>query len=129
LSHRFDPAIGRFEVDAGIVRSALTNIIENAVEACRSDRSGRRHEICFEVTQDATIIYSTCRTTASAWTKRPGPMFSHPFSLPRVNAAPVWGFSFPIGSSASTAVEFLWNQNRIQGSRFSIKIPKKARQP
>jgi FixJ family two-component response regulator/nitrogen-specific signal transduction histidine kinase len=57
LSHRFDSAIGRFEVDAGIVRSALTNIIENAVEACRSDRSGRPHEIHFEVTQDSGFIY------------------------------------------------------------------------
>jgi signal transduction histidine kinase/FixJ family two-component response regulator len=57
LRRRFDPDIGRFEVDAGIIRSALTNIIENAVEACRSDRSGRHHEIDFEVTQDADHIF------------------------------------------------------------------------
>lgn len=49
--HHIDPRIGHFQVDAGIIRSALFNIIENAVEACRSDRSGRPHEIIFEVTQ------------------------------------------------------------------------------
>ena len=54
--HRIDPRIGHFQVDAGIIRSALFNIIENAVEACRSDRSGRPHEIIFEVTQDPTHI-------------------------------------------------------------------------
>jgi nitrogen fixation/metabolism regulation signal transduction histidine kinase len=47
-------------VDAGIVRSALTNIIENAVEACRSDRSGRPHEICFDVTQDSGTHLLQC---------------------------------------------------------------------
>ena len=54
--HHIDPSIGHFQVDAGIVRSALLNIIENAVEACRCDRSGRPHEIVFEIAQDVSHI-------------------------------------------------------------------------
>jgi signal transduction histidine kinase len=54
----FDDSLGEFEVDAGIVHSALINILENAMEACLEDTSKESHTISFSVTQDKdTIIF------------------------------------------------------------------------
>ncbi len=46
-----ESGLGGFEIDAAVMASALTNIIENAVEACLEDRSGRAHRIFFGVRQ------------------------------------------------------------------------------
>jgi PAS domain S-box-containing protein len=53
---QFDPSLGEFEVDAVVATTALTNIIENAVEACIEDRSGKSHRIIFAVGQDEENI-------------------------------------------------------------------------
>lgn len=45
-------SLGDFEVDAAVATTALINIIENAIEACIEDRSGRSHRIFFGVDQD-----------------------------------------------------------------------------
>ncbi len=57
ITQRFDESIGRFKVDAGIIRSAITNIIENAIEACTVDKSKKEHEIVFQVKQDDDFIF------------------------------------------------------------------------
>ncbi|MDJ0783229.1 MAG: response regulator [Desulfosarcinaceae bacterium] len=46
---RFDADLGEFEVDAGVVRSIITNLLENAIDACDADTSGRSHAITFRV--------------------------------------------------------------------------------
>jgi signal transduction histidine kinase len=46
---KFDSAAGAFEVDAAVAGTAITNIIENAIEACIEDRSGKSHRIEFTV--------------------------------------------------------------------------------
>jgi len=52
----FDDSLGEFEVDAGIVHSALINILENAVEACLENTSDKSHTISFGVSQDNDYI-------------------------------------------------------------------------
>jgi signal transduction histidine kinase len=47
----FDSKVGDFEVDAGYVHSALTNILENAIDACARDTSKKFHKIVFGVRQ------------------------------------------------------------------------------
>jgi PAS domain S-box-containing protein len=44
-----DGGLGVFEVDPGLLRSALVNLLENAVEACAADGSGRPHKVVFHV--------------------------------------------------------------------------------
>ncbi len=46
------PDPGELEIDPGILRSALINIFENAMEACIEDLSGESHKIEFKVRQD-----------------------------------------------------------------------------
>lgn len=52
----FDESVGEFEVDAGVLASALTNILENALDACIEDNSKKSHKIIFGVRQDEDDI-------------------------------------------------------------------------
>jgi signal transduction histidine kinase len=55
----FDSGLGQFEVDASIVRSALTNILENALEACVQDTSKHAHRIVLAVHESPDhIVFS-----------------------------------------------------------------------
>jgi signal transduction histidine kinase len=47
FQNRFDQDLGRFEADPVALRSALVNILENAVEACLEDKGGQPHRIIF----------------------------------------------------------------------------------
>ena len=53
---KFQHPLGNFKVDSDIVRSALINILENAIEACMEDASGRLHRIAFGVRQENNHI-------------------------------------------------------------------------
>ena len=52
----FDESVGEFEVDAGVLASALTNILENALDACIEDNSHKDHKIIFGVKQNEDDI-------------------------------------------------------------------------
>jgi PAS domain S-box-containing protein len=52
----FDQSLGDFEIDPGVVRSALVNILENAVEASLEDKYKEKHQIVFGVKQDEEHI-------------------------------------------------------------------------
>ena len=52
----FDARIGKFEVDAGYVHSALINILENAVDACTREKAKKSHKVIFGVRQDRKNI-------------------------------------------------------------------------
>lgn len=56
FSREFDPAAGTFEIDAGVVNSALVNILENAVDACADDDKAVSHQIRFRVKTDAEHV-------------------------------------------------------------------------
>ncbi|MGD8264354.1 MAG: sensor histidine kinase, partial [Desulfobacterales bacterium] len=49
------------EVDAAVAATALTNIIENAIEACIEDRNTNSPQIIFAVKQDHKHIIFTIR--------------------------------------------------------------------
>ena len=126
LSHRFDSAIGRFEVDAGIVRSALTNIIENAVEACRSDRSGRPHEICFEVTQDPGHIYFNVSDNGIGMDEATRANVFTPFFSSKGERGTGLGLFISNRILSQHGGGISLESEPGTGSRFSIKLPKKT---
>jgi signal transduction histidine kinase/FixJ family two-component response regulator len=126
LTHRFDPAIGRFQVDAGIVRSALTNIIDNAVEACRSDASDRPHEICFEVTQDAGYIYFNVSDNGIGMDEATRANIFTPFFSSKGERGTGLGLFISNRILSQHGGSISLDSEVDKGSRFSIKIPKKA---
>ena len=52
----FEESVGEFEVDGGVLASALTNILENALDACIQDNANKAHKIIFGVKQDGDDI-------------------------------------------------------------------------
>jgi len=52
LECRFDDDLGYFEADPVALRSAVVNILENAVEACLEDEDGGPHRIVFSARGD-----------------------------------------------------------------------------
>jgi PAS domain S-box-containing protein len=52
LECRFDDELGHFEADPVALRSAVVNILENAVEACLADADGGPHRIVFSARGD-----------------------------------------------------------------------------
>jgi signal transduction histidine kinase/CheY-like chemotaxis protein len=52
----FEDDLGSFRVDAGIIRSIISNLIENAIDACDTDPSGRRHTLAFKVAGDESMV-------------------------------------------------------------------------
>jgi PAS domain S-box-containing protein len=52
----FDRSLGELEMDAGVIRLALINILENALDACIEDQAPKSHKIVFRVQGDAGQI-------------------------------------------------------------------------
>ena len=52
----FDQSLGEFEIDAGVVRIALINILENALDACLEDEVKKAHKIVFGAGRDKRHI-------------------------------------------------------------------------
>ena len=57
----FDTSLGDFEVDGSVLRSALINILENAVDACTEDKADKAHKIVFGVSQNTDSIFFDIR--------------------------------------------------------------------
>ena len=59
----FAPDLGEFEIDTGLVRAALVNILENSMEACLEDTRDRQHRIDFRVrSKDEWVIFDISDT-------------------------------------------------------------------
>ncbi len=56
LTCDFDTAPGKVHMDAGVVRLALINILENALDACVEDTAKKSHRIVFSVKPDGEQI-------------------------------------------------------------------------
>jgi PAS domain S-box-containing protein len=52
----FEPFLGDFEIDVSLMRSAMINILENAMEACIEDPEDKAHKIIFRVARDMEHI-------------------------------------------------------------------------
>jgi PAS domain S-box-containing protein len=52
----YAPDLGEFEIDTGLVRAALVNILENAMEACLEDTRDRQHRIEFKVRSEGDWV-------------------------------------------------------------------------
>jgi PAS domain S-box-containing protein len=58
FTKNFENSPGRFEIDANLVRTAILNILENAIEAVLADKTKPKHRITFDVGhQDDHVIF------------------------------------------------------------------------
>lgn len=57
LIRDFDPTIGQLKIDPGVIRTAVINMLDNAIDACVQERSKKTKKIIFSVGQDAHVIF------------------------------------------------------------------------
>ncbi len=120
----FDSAIGEFEVDVAVVRSALINILENAIDACMEDSSEALHEIIFRVNQDKNHIIFDVHDTGMGMDKETKENFFNLFFSSKGSKGTGLGlfisYNFIQQHGGSITVE----STPGQGSHFSIRMPK-----
>jgi len=119
-----DPSLDEFEIDPGSVHTALINILDNAVDACVNDPSGRTHEVRFNVKEDKEdilFIISDNGTGMDAETREK--IFTLFFSSKGKRGT---GLGLFISDSIIRQHGGKIEVSSIpgKGSRFSIKIPK-----
>jgi signal transduction histidine kinase/FixJ family two-component response regulator len=52
-----DPDLGVFAVDEVVLSAAMVNILENAVDACRDDKTKTEHTVCFRARPDCSGVF------------------------------------------------------------------------
>lgn len=125
ITHDFDAQIGDVKLDRGIVRSALMNIMENAVEACHEDRSGSPHSIDFSVHQDTGhIVFTVSDNGIGMDEERKRKLFTPDYSS---KGSKGMGLGLFISNRIlrSHGGGITMDSKAGKGSSFSVKLPKK----
>jgi PAS domain S-box-containing protein len=120
----FDSSIGEFEVDAGVVRSALINILDNALDACIEDKSAKSHKIIFGVKQDEDhIIFEVVDNGVGMDRKTRENLFTLFFSSKGTKGTGL-GLFIAKKIIQQHGGEIKVDSTSAQGSHFTIKMPK-----
>jgi signal transduction histidine kinase len=120
----FDKTVGRFEIDAGYIHSALTNILENAVDACAKDTSKTYHKIVFGVRQDPNhVIFAVFDNGVGMDSDTVAKLFT-PFFSSKGRHGTGLGLFIAHKIVRQHGGEIQVKSTPGQGTLFTIKIPK-----
>jgi len=120
----FDKSLGVFEIDPGIVSSALVNILENAVDACTEDKKKSAHKIIFRIRGDDEHILFEVSDNGTGMNKETyEKMFTLFFSSKGTRGT---GLGLFISSKIIQQHGGTIKVDSIpgEGTRFSVRIPK-----
>jgi signal transduction histidine kinase len=111
-------------VDAGVLASALTNILENALEACIEDNSNKAHKIIFGVKQEEDdIIFDVSDNGIGMDKETRDKMFTLFYSSKGSKGTGLGLFiSNKIIEQHEGSVQV--DSNPGEGSRFIVRMPK-----
>jgi signal transduction histidine kinase len=120
----FDETVGEFEIDAGYIHSALTNILENAVDACTKDAGKTYHKIVFSVRQDANhVIFAVFDNGVGMDSDTVSKLFT-PFFSSKGRRGTGLGLFISHKIVRQHSGEILVKSTPGQGTLFTVKIPK-----
>ncbi len=120
----FDQTVGEFEVDAGYIHSALTNILENALDACTKDAAKSGHKIVFGIRQDASHVnFTVCDNGVGMAPDTVAKLFT-PFFSSKGRHGTGLGLFISHKIVQQHGGEILVKSTAGQGTLFTIKIPK-----
>ena len=120
----FDETVGEFEIDAGYIHSALTNILENAVDACTKDADKTYHKIVFGVRQEANhVIFAVFDNGVGMDPDTVSKLFT-PFFSSKGRRGTGLGLFISHKIVRQHGGEILVKSTPGQGTLFTIKIPK-----
>ncbi|MBW1695862.1 MAG: response regulator [Deltaproteobacteria bacterium] len=119
----FDTSLGTFEVDPGMLSTALINILENAVDACIEDTAKESHEIRFSVRAEKEhVVFSIQDNGIGMDKKTKENMFSLFFSAKGKKGTGLGLFIAKKIIQEHGGIITV-ESTRGKGSRFEVKIP------
>jgi PAS domain S-box-containing protein len=122
----FDTAPGEVQMDAGVVRLALINILENALDACIEDTAEKSHRIGFSVKpQDNHIVFEISDNGTGMDRETRESLFTLFFSS-KGNKGTGLGLFIANKIIAQHGGKIKVDSKPNQGSRFRIAIPRAA---
>ena len=120
----FDESIEEFEVDAAVVRSALINVLENAIDACLEKESDKSHEIVFGVKQDNDHIIFDVTDTGVGMDKETRENLFNLFFSSKGNKGTGLGLFISNNFIRQHGGSITVDSTPGKGSHFSIRMPK-----
>ena len=121
----FNKSLGEFEIDAGFVRSALVNILENAADACIKDKSEKPHKITFEVKSDKNNIIFDVRDTGIGMDSNAKEKVFDLFFSSKGSKGTGMGLFISNKIIGQHGGSITVNSTPGHGSHFCIRLPKK----
>jgi signal transduction histidine kinase/FixJ family two-component response regulator len=128
FEYDFDPAVGELHMDAGVVRLALINILENALDACVEDKAKNSHKIEFSVKPDNELIVFEIRDNGAGMDRETRESLFTLFFSSKGNKGTGLGLFIANKVIAQHDGMIRVDSTPNQGSCFKISIPKKIPQ-
>ena len=128
FEYEFDPAVGEIQMDAGVVRLALINILENALDACVEDTAKKSHKIVFSVKPDDKLIVFEIRDNGTGMDRETRESLFTLFFSSKGNKGTGLGLFIANKVIAQHGGMIQVDSTPNQGSSFKISIPKKIPQ-
>lgn len=124
LETRFETALGNFEVDGGIVHSALINIFQNAIEACRLDSISKNHRILFEIRQKQNYIEFKIEDNGMGMDEKVRRNIFKPFYSSKTRQGTGMGLYLSNRIIGQHGGEIKLASSPGKGSSFTVRMPK-----
>ncbi len=119
----FDANAGEVEIDVGHVNSALLNIIENAVDACRRDSAGQAPQIVFGVHRSKNHVFFEVTDNGTGMDSETREKIFTPFFSSKGAGGTGLGLFISNKIIEQHGGEISVKSAPGQGSSFRIKIP------
>lgn len=122
---RFDGAAGEFETDAAALQSALTNMLENAVDACADLPQGRPREVTFKLREDGeSLVFEIADTGVGMDAEAKEKLFNLFFST-KGNRGTGLGLFISKKIIEQHGGQIAVASEKGRGSRFTVQIPRR----
>jgi signal transduction histidine kinase len=123
----FDPAAIRFQVDVRAVQALLTNLLENALDACRAASAQQRHSIGLEVRDEPEQVLFVIADDGVGMDREARERVFTPFFSSKGASGTGLGLYIAqrIASQHEGSIEVVSELG--QGSTFTVRLPKHAR--
>ena len=124
LETDFAPGLGEFEVDSGIMHSALINIFQNAIEACNLDPNPKTHKISFAIDQTKQFIEFRVTDNGIGMDADTRRKIFKPFFSSKEREGTGMGLYISNRIIAQHGGEIRLQSAPGQGSSFTVRMPK-----
>ena len=122
----FDQAPREFAVDANFLRSALINILDNAVDACVEDRSKSTHKILFRIGEDNRHVVIEIQDNGIGMNAETRENIFELFYSSKGGKGTGFGLFIADNIVQQHGGSIVVNSVKGKGAHFSVKIPKGA---